>query len=123
MSPGTAGSAGKPAPRLDNLSELIVKHVRERPERIAVGTSDLQLILGYRQLDELVRSASAQLAQLGVRQGDVIALISDNTVEFVVSLLALLNSGAMVAPLNPALTESELHVRLSELPVRALLVP
>ncbi|MGC2433389.1 MAG: AMP-binding protein, partial [Desulfobaccales bacterium] len=100
-----------------------MKHVRERPERIAVGTSDLQLLLGYRQLNELVRSASAQLTQLGLRRGDLVALISDNNVEFVVGLLAILNSGAMVAPLNPALTLPELKIRFSELPVRALLVP
>ena len=100
-----------------------MKHVRERPERIAVGTSDLQVVLGYRQLNELVRSASAQLSQLGVRRGDLIALISDNNVEFVVGLLAIINTGAIVAPLNPALTLSDLHMRFSELPVRALLVP
>ena len=123
MSPASAAGSGAPPPRVDNLSELLVKHVRERPERIAVGTSDLQLLLGYRQLNELVRSASAQLTQLGLRQGDLVALISDNNVEFVVGLLAILNSGAMVAPLNPALTLPELKIRFSELPVRALLVP
>ena len=123
MGPLTAEGSEAPPGRVDNLSELLVKHVRERPERVAVGTSDLQLVLGYRQLDELVRSASAQLSQLGVRRGDLIALISHNHVEFVVGLLAILNSGAMVEPLNPALTTADLHIRFSELPVRALLVP
>ena len=122
MSPAIANGSGAP-PRVDNLSELLMKHVQERPERIAVGISDLQVVLGYRKLDELVRSASAQLSQLGVRRGDLIALISDNNVEFVVGLLAIINTGAIVAPLNPALTLSDLHMRFSELPVRALLVP
>ncbi len=100
-----------------------MKHVQERPERIAVGTSDLQVVLSYRKLNDLVRAAAAQLSQLGVRPGDLIALISDNHVEFVVGLLASLKSGAVVAPLNPALTLSDLRLRFSELPVRALLVP
>ena len=90
---------------------------------MAIGTSDLKLVLDYRQLDELVRSAAKQLSQLGIHRGDLIALISDSTIEFAVGLLALLSSGAMVAPLNPALTLSDLRVRFSELPVRALLVP
>jgi acyl-CoA synthetase (AMP-forming)/AMP-acid ligase II len=123
MAPATAVGPGVPPGQVDNLSELLVKHVQERPERIAVGTSDLQLVLGYRQLNELVRSASAQLSQLGVRRGDVIALISDNNVEFVVALFAIVGSGAIVVPLNPALTPPELRVRFSALPVRALLVP
>lgn len=97
--------------------------MQERPERIAVGTSDLQVVLGYRRLSELVRSASAQLSQMGVRRGDLIALISDNNVEFVVGLLAIINTGAIGVPLNPALTLPELHIRFSELPVHALLVP
>ncbi len=123
MSPAPAGGSGTPPPRVDNLSDLLIKHVRERPARMVIGTSDLKLVLDYRQLNELVRSAAEQLSQLGIHRGDLIALISDSTIEFTVGLLALLSSGAMVAPLNPALTLSDLRRRFSELPVRALLVP
>ncbi len=123
MPPPPANGSGAPPQRVDNLSELLSRHVQERPERIAVGTSDLQVVLGYRRLSELVRSASAQLSQMGVRRGDLIALISDNNVEFVVGLLAIINTGAIGVPLNPALTLPELHIRFSELPVHALLVP
>ena len=111
------------APLLNNLSELLSRHVEERPERTAVGTSDGGIVISYCQLDALVRSAMAQLSTLGLSRGATIALVSDNSVEFVVGLLAVVSSGARVAPLNPALTSSELSRRLSELSAYAVLAP
>ena len=111
------------APLLNNLSELLTSHVQERPQRTAVGTSDRGTVLSYSQLDALVRSAMIQLSGLGLRRGATIALVSDNTIEFVVSLLAIVSLGARVAPLNPALTSAELSKRLSELSAYAVLAP
>jgi acyl-CoA synthetase (AMP-forming)/AMP-acid ligase II len=111
------------APLLDDLSELLTRHVQEQPERTAVGTSDGGTVISYGQLDALVRSAIAQLSWLGLTPGATIALVADNCIEFVVGLLAVVSSGARVAPLNPALTSSELSRRLSELSACAVLAP
>jgi acyl-CoA synthetase (AMP-forming)/AMP-acid ligase II len=59
---------------------------------------------------------------MGLRRGETIALLSNNSVEFVVGLLAIISSGARVAPFNPALTASELSTRLAQLSASALLV-
>ena len=83
---------GNAAPQpVTNLSELLSKHVQEQPDRIALGTSDLGTVLTYRQLDALVRSAMAQLSRFGLKRGDTVALVSDNSVEFVVGLLAIVS--------------------------------
>jgi len=108
---------------LNDLSELLTRHVKEQPERAAVGTSDGRIVVSYGQLDALVRSAMAQLSGLGLSRGATIGLVSDNSVEFVVGLLAVVSSGARVAPLNPALTSSEMSKRLSELSAYAVLAP
>lgn len=110
-------------PVLNNLSELIARHVQEQPKRTALGTSDRRIEISYRQLDALVRSAMAQLSWLGLSRGATIAIISDNSVEFVISLLAVVSSGARVAPLNPALTLSELSTRIGKLSAHAVLAP
>jgi acyl-CoA synthetase (AMP-forming)/AMP-acid ligase II len=115
------GGAGPPP--LNNLSELLTRQVQEQPERTAVRTSDGGIVVSYSQLDALVRSAMAQLSWLGLTPGATIALVADNCVEFVVGLLAVVSSGARVAPLNPALTSSELSRRLSELSAHAVLTP
>lgn len=104
------------------LSELLTRHVQQQPARIAIGTSDLRTTITYCQLDALVRSAMVQLSRMGLKRGDTVALLSDNSVEFVLGLLAIMFSGARVAPLNPALTANELGTRLSQLSANALLV-
>src|SRR5208282_4098777 len=110
-------------PLLNHLSKLLAKHVQERPEQTAVGTSDRGTVISYSQLDALIRSAMAQLSRLGLSRGATIALVSDNCVEFVVSLLSIVSSGARVAPLNPALTSPELSTRLAQLSAHAVLAP
>jgi acyl-CoA synthetase (AMP-forming)/AMP-acid ligase II len=109
-------------PFVSALSERLTRHVEQQPDRIAVGTSDLQTTITYRQLDTLVRSAMAQLSRMGLKRGNTVALLSDNSVEFVLGLLTIMFSGARVAPLNPALTSNELSTRLSQLSANALLV-
>src|SRR5260370_39644326 len=106
-----------------NLSELLSRHVPQQPERIALGTSELGTVLTYRQLDALVQSAKAQLSRFGLKQGDAVALVSDNSVEFVVSLFAITSLGGRVAPLNPALTLPEFSTRLSALSPYGVIVP
>jgi non-ribosomal peptide synthetase component E (peptide arylation enzyme) len=70
---------------LRSSHELLTTHVHTQPERTAVATSDLRTVISYRQLDTLVRSAAAQLSSMEISKGDtVVALISDNCVEFVV---------------------------------------
>jgi len=118
----TSTIANADVPVVSPLTELLTRHVQQQPERIAVGTSDMRTTITYRQLDALVRSAMAQLSRMGLRRSNTVALLSDNSVEFVLGLLAIMFSGARVAPLNPALTSSELGTRLSQLSANALLV-
>ena len=118
----TSTIANTTVPFVSAQSELLTRHVQQQPDRIAVGTSDLQTTITYRQLDTLVRSAMAQLSRMGLRRSNTVALLSDNSVDFVLGLLAIMFSGARVAPLNPALTSNELSTRLSQLSATGLLV-
>ena len=115
-----ASTAG---PLLNDLSKLLTRHVQERPEQTAVGTSDRGTVISYRQLDTLIRSAMEQLSELGLSRGATVALVSDNCVEFVVGFLAIVSLGARIAPLNPALTSAQRNARLSELSADAVLTP
>lgn len=104
------------------LPALLQEQFVRKPESIAIGTSDLATTLTYRQLDRAVRLLAEQLAVYGLRPGHRVGLIGDNSMEFVVTLLATLSIGATVAPLNPKLSEEELGTRLGQLNVSALLM-
>ena len=61
-----------------------------------------------------VRAVAAQLADLGIHEGDVIALRLSNRAEFAVILFAAWRLGATVTPINPALTDIEVARQLED---------
>lgn len=63
---------------------------------------------------ERVRGASARLAGHGVDRGSVVAVILPNCVELAVVLFAAWRLGAVVTPLNPALTADECAFQLED---------
>jgi non-ribosomal peptide synthetase component F len=75
----------------------IVEHARTGPDRAAVKDLDRDLTYGA-LLDEVARVA-AGLRSHGVREGDRVALLLPNSVDFVVAALACLTVGAIFVPL------------------------
>lgn len=66
----------------------------------------------YRQLNALVAQLAAQLATLHIKRGDHIAVYLPNSVEYVVTVHALIRLGAVIVPLNTRLTTDELHYQI-----------
>ncbi|CAN6444720.1 unnamed protein product [Victoria cruziana] len=78
----------------------------------------------YQRLWSMVRSLAAGLYSLGVRRGDVVLLISPNSVHFPVVCLALLSIGAVLTPTNPLNTAQEIRQQVSDSrPVLAFAAP
>ena len=117
MQPGLAPEASP-----ENLYDLVAGAVRTSPHRVAVGTADGKLELSYRELDVAVREFAIRLARLGVGPGDMIALSCDNSMEFVLTLLAAASIGVAVAPLDPALPASGLASRVAAVRARTVIV-
>ena len=77
--------------------------------------------LSYAALQRALDRAVGRLAALGVGEGDRVALVAANGPALVVAFLAIVASGAAVAPLNPALSVAELTAELNDLRVSRLL--
>lgn len=75
----------------------------------------------YGDIERKVSQLSEKLAQVGLIQGDRVAIYLFNSPEFVVSLLALNCLGITVVPVNPLLKEEEIEHILSDSQARALL--
>ncbi len=77
-------------------------------DRLAVRCGDD--VLTYRELWRLVSRAAAQLIELGITKGDVVALAADPSPAYIAYTMATLTVGAVHFPLEPggpdALTES-----------------
>jgi cyclohexanecarboxylate-CoA ligase len=77
----------------------------------------------WRQLAEATARARAELAQLGVRPGEIVAYQLSNRLEFVALTLAIIELGGTCMPLMPMFRERELEFMLKEAKPRVLYVP
>jgi acyl-CoA synthetase (AMP-forming)/AMP-acid ligase II len=102
------------------FSTLIDRRAADQPNGPAVADSATSLT----NADLLARvvAVAAQLADLGISSGDVVALRLTNRVEFVVLLFAAWRLGATITPVNPALTDVEVARQLDDSAARLLVV-
>jgi long-chain acyl-CoA synthetase len=89
-----------------DLSELIARHARFRPDALAVVFEDVRLT--YRGFSERVARAANMLRALGIRPGDKVATVAGNSLELLEIYWAVPAIGATLVPLSPLLMPSGL---------------
>lgn len=89
----------------DNAQKHPDRILFELPDRDDIGWSGAQALTG---------KLSAALADLGVRQGDRVAVQTDKSPEALLLYLACLRIGAVFLPLNPASTAEEVAYFISD---------
>ncbi|HZT59892.1 MAG TPA: 4-coumarate--CoA ligase family protein [Pyrinomonadaceae bacterium] len=68
----------------------------------------------YAQLVEAISLAASGLARRGLRKGDVLAILSPNTPDYVVAFHAVASLGGVVTPINPLSTPDEVGKQLGD---------
>ena len=96
-------------------------------ESPAAGTGrdcigDERGMLSYAESDARARVLARQLAERGVGEGDVVALMLENSVELLLGILATWLLGAAATPINPTFTERELNYQLADSHAKLLIV-
>ncbi|MCX4630734.1 AMP-binding protein [Streptomyces sp. NBC_01443] len=76
------------------------------PERTALAYFDGRI--GYAETDALSDSVAGHLAVHGIRRGDRVAVMLQNTPHFVLAVLGAWKAGAVVVPLNPMYKAGEI---------------
>jgi acyl-CoA synthetase (AMP-forming)/AMP-acid ligase II len=109
-------------PAITGLIDLMDQQVRDRPRAQALVATGDRVHLSYGALAALVDEMAARLRSTGLSRGAAVGLVGANTAEFVVALLGAARAGLVVAPIDPALPESQMSARLDALGVQAILV-
>jgi long-chain acyl-CoA synthetase len=94
------------------LLDYVAEAARDHPDAPALFFKGATITYGA--LDKLSDACAAGFASLGIARGDRIALLLPNCPQFVIAELGAWKLGAIVAPLNPIYTESELELALRE---------
>jgi long-chain acyl-CoA synthetase len=93
---------------LDYLAAL----AREHPLRPALLFKGVEI--SYGQLARESDAFAAALTELGVKQGDRVALVLPNCPQFLVAEIGAWKAGAIVCPINPTYTEREVEEALQK---------
>ncbi|RBO14367.1 long-chain-fatty-acid--CoA ligase FadD [Pantoea sp. 3_1284] len=105
-------------PSLVDLFEHAVLHYADNVAFINMGQP-----LTYRQLDAQSRDFAAWLQQgLGLQQGDRVALMMPNLLQYPVALFGVLRAGMVVVNVNPLYTPRELKHQLNDSGASAIVI-
>ncbi len=89
------------------------------PNSCAIRDADRSLT--FARLDQLVVSFINKLINQGISPGKYVAISSDNSIEYVALLIALLRCGAVAVPLNTRLSSAELGHQKSKIDLALML--
>ncbi len=82
----------------------------------------LDSVLTYGQLDDMVDRMATSLAGLGLKKGDVVAIMLPNSHQFVIAFYACQRLGVTVTTINPTYKPMEVKHQLNDSGAKALVV-
>jgi long-chain acyl-CoA synthetase len=94
------------------LDELLRSTAARYPDHVAISFYGRKL--SYRMLDRIVDRLAHGLRELGLSQGDRVALFMPNCPQAVITYYAVWRSGGVVVPVNPLYTGAELHRQVED---------
>ena len=100
------------AAKYDSLMELFEESCARHAQNVAYIS--MGVTLTYAELDERSRHFAAWLQSKGIKQGDRVALMMPNLLQYPVCLFGVLRAGAIVVNTNPLYTPSELEHQLQD---------
>jgi len=103
-----------------SIVDLLEQSCEKFKDRMAYHNMGAELT--YAELDYLTRNFAASLQNMGLQQGDRIALMMPNILQYPVALFGALRAGLVIVNTNPMYTARELRHQLVDAGVKAIVV-
>ncbi|MGE7767058.1 long-chain-fatty-acid--CoA ligase [Peribacillus sp. NPDC096540] len=102
-----------------NLDDNLRRSASNFPDKYAYIYKDKSVT--YQELNQQIDQLAAGLFAQGVRKGDGVALILDNSPEFIIAYYGILRLGAFAVPINPMFTKGEISYILDNSQAKAVI--
>ncbi len=102
------------------LGDMLAESVRKYPDHKVAWF--LETFMTFRELDSHVERFAAGLHDLGVKKGDVVAVLLPNSFQYVISYYAVTRLGAIVTGVNPTYKPGEILHQLKTVGATGLIV-
>ncbi len=106
-------------PKDKTITQLFEEQVEKTPDNIAVVFENEQLT--YRELNEKANSLAFYLRNKGIKRNDIVGIMVNRSLEMIVSILAVLKSGACYIPIDPEYPQDRIEYMLSNSNAKMLL--
>src|SRR5581483_10637379 len=100
------------------VHELFAAQAAAAPGRVAVTGPDAELTYG--ELDERAERLAARLTRSGVERDTAVGVLLERSVDFVVTMLAILKAGGCYVPLDPNYPDARLRLMLDAAGVKTV---
>jgi amino acid adenylation domain-containing protein len=105
----------------DSLLELFYAQVDSRGSEIALISSTESRAYTYKEIDCISNQWAKELNRSGVCPGDLVGLASQRNNEMLISLLAIMKTGAGFVPLDPGFPQDRLDYMVNSSGIKVLL--
>lgn len=102
-----------------SLGELLDNSSKKYPKRVAIVFGQKKIT--YKTLQETTNHIAAGLIHSGIKKHDRVAILLDNSPEFVISYYSILKAGATVVPINYMFKIEEINYILQDSQACALI--
>ncbi|MDC3415216.1 acyl-CoA synthetase [Aquibacillus sp. 3ASR75-11] len=109
MDPHTMDDLGNKLQRANRntLSDLLARTRDRMPNKFALAYNNHRVT--YEQLDDVVNQTAHAFLENGIKKGDMVTVMSKNSLDFVVVNFALTRIGAVMIPINYMLKEEDVQ--------------
>ena len=98
--------------RYPNLGEMMTIQAKRWKNKPLVYFEDK--VYTYMQVEKMANKAARMLKEKGLKKGDKVAVIMENSAHYIISLVTIFKAGAVVIPVNNMLRESEFAYILND---------
>ena len=105
-----------------SIGDLLEQRVARTPDRSFLLSEPDGRQFTYAEFSAAVDRAAAMLAGRGIRKGDVVSLLMQNSVEYIIGYFACWQLGALAGPVNSLLKEHEIEFVMNNSEAKAILV-
>ena len=106
-------------PRDKTITQLFEEQVEKTPDNIAVVFEDQKLT--YRELNERANSLASYLRSKKIGRNDIVGIMVNRSLEMIISILAVLKSGACYIPIDPEYPQDRIEYMLNNSSAKLLL--
>ncbi len=103
-----------------NIYEWLRENAKDCPEKVCLKFRNHEV--SYGEIARMTQALGTALRKTGVSRGDHVVIVLNNSIEFVVSYMAVVGIGAIVVPVNPSYSPRELKHILNDSAAKVLII-